>query len=368
MASYKVIQDIEAEDKLVGPLSLRQFIYAAIAAICAYLSFIVATKGVPFLLVIFLPPMVFTGFFAFPWGRDQPTEVWALAKIRFYLKSRRRIWDQSGVKDLVTITAPKKIEKTYTNGLTQNEVHSRLTALATTLDSRGWAVKNVNTNLYAAPASNTYAPSDRLVDVSNIPQAVPTVDVTAADDILDETNNPRAAQLQQMMSAATVSHRQQLMQQLQQPAATPAQAKSMQLPPPADYWFLNKPVDMPQPSGNNTVFTDAKVVLAGDTTDSISAAEPTPAEEELGEELKEKRAQAQKALSNQHLKTIQPLGVQPNPIQQPPAQPVTPASNTATIGMLARNNDLNVATLARVANKEDERHDEVVVSLHNHAS
>jgi len=40
MATYKVIQDIEAEDKLVGPLTLRQFIYAAIAAICGYLSFL----------------------------------------------------------------------------------------------------------------------------------------------------------------------------------------------------------------------------------------------------------------------------------------------------------------------------------------
>jgi hypothetical protein len=31
MATYKVIQDIEAEDKLVGPLSLKQFIFALIA-------------------------------------------------------------------------------------------------------------------------------------------------------------------------------------------------------------------------------------------------------------------------------------------------------------------------------------------------
>src|SRR5262245_43987443 len=99
MASYKVIQDIEAEDKLVGPLSLRQFIYAGIAALCGYLSFFSLSKGLGLLLFIFVPPMLFTGFFAFPFGRDQPTEVWALAKIRFFLKSRKRIWDQSGVKD-----------------------------------------------------------------------------------------------------------------------------------------------------------------------------------------------------------------------------------------------------------------------------
>jgi hypothetical protein len=74
MANYKVIQDIEAEDKLVGPLTLRQFIYAAIAAICAYLSFIAIARGFWEILIILGPPMLFTGFFAFPWGRDQSTD------------------------------------------------------------------------------------------------------------------------------------------------------------------------------------------------------------------------------------------------------------------------------------------------------
>ncbi len=32
MAVYKVPQDVEAEDKLLGPFSMRQFIYLIIAA------------------------------------------------------------------------------------------------------------------------------------------------------------------------------------------------------------------------------------------------------------------------------------------------------------------------------------------------
>src|SRR3569623_2019391 len=120
MATYKMIQDIEAEDKILGPLSLRQFIYALISAICLYISFICLTKHVAFLLILFLPPALFTGFFAFPFGQDHPTEVWALAKIRFMFKPRRRIWDQSGVKELVTVTVPKKIERVLTNGLSED--------------------------------------------------------------------------------------------------------------------------------------------------------------------------------------------------------------------------------------------------------
>src|SRR6202167_364448 len=98
MATYKVIQDIEAEDKLVGPLTLRQFIYAGIAALSGYLGFLTASKGAPFMLGVFAPITFVCGFFAFPWGKDQPTEVWALAKIRFFLKPRRRIWDQTGAQ------------------------------------------------------------------------------------------------------------------------------------------------------------------------------------------------------------------------------------------------------------------------------
>ncbi len=38
MAVYKVIQDVEAEDKLVGFLTLKTFIYAIIAGTIAYIN------------------------------------------------------------------------------------------------------------------------------------------------------------------------------------------------------------------------------------------------------------------------------------------------------------------------------------------
>src|SRR5882757_559198 len=122
MATYKVIQDIEAEDHILGPLSLRQFIFGLIAALCFYFCYFVISKHLIFLLPIFLLPGLFAGFFAFPFGKDQPTEVWALAKIRFLFKPRKRVWDQDGVKQLVSITVPKRVEEHLTDGLNENEV------------------------------------------------------------------------------------------------------------------------------------------------------------------------------------------------------------------------------------------------------
>src|ERR1035438_1720650 len=146
MAIYKVLQDIEAEDKLVGPFSLRQFIYAAIAVVCGFLAFKLVTVNL-FLITPFVPVVVFFVVLAAPFGHDQPSEVWLLARVRFFLKPHKRIWDQTGAISLVTITVPKVIVRNLTNGLSQTEVSSRLHALANTIDSRGWAIKNVNVNL-----------------------------------------------------------------------------------------------------------------------------------------------------------------------------------------------------------------------------
>jgi hypothetical protein len=386
MATYKVIQDIEAEDKIVGPLTLRQLIYAGVAAICGYLSFIALSKGATFLLTFFLPIMLFTGFFAFPWGRDQPTEVWALAKIRFFLKPRRRIWDQTGASDLVHVTAPKHIEKTYTNQLSQTEVHSRLSALANTLDSRGWAVKDINTNLTGPNDTAVILPSsDRLVDPSSMPQEVDPIDIRAADDMLDEVNNPRAQQLKEMMTASSKSRREKLVNQMRepdslpapailprpQPKSSPAAAKTTpaQQPAAADYWFLQKPLDMPQ-TGSGPADNAASPAGSDDddttAAPDVPAANPTPDEAALAEELKANRERTQQSPYYQHMKIIQPLDAQAAAARRQASQlpSVTPPLDAATME-LANNNDLNITTIARIANKQDEHPDEVVISLHS---
>lgn len=366
MATYKVLQDIEAEDKLVGPLTLWQFIYAGGAALMFYLSFVVAAKGAPFLMVVFLPPGLFCAFFAIPWSREQSTDVWALAKIRFYLKPRKRIWNQSGVKELVTVTAPKRIEKVYTDGLSQVEVRSRLNALASTVDSRGWVIKNVNVNLNTQTNDISAMQSDRLVDVSMMPQEVSNIDITASDDMLDVANNPVAQQFDAMIAESSAAHRQRVVSQLNSPAPDTVQ--------PADYWFLNQPTP---PTGGkapaDAVYQKPQVVYPGissdDTPAAVPAAEPTDAEKALMAQIKEHNQSFPGAHS--HLKTIHPLGTEPPATptaapttMQPPqiAQAVTPAPDPAKME-LARNNDLNISTIARLAN-EKEPPDEVVISLH----
>lgn len=217
MATYKVIQDIEAEDKLLGPLTLKGFIYAAIAAILAYINFrIMMATGLGTLrwvvvLVLALPMLLF-GLLAAPIGRDQPTEVWLLSRIRFFLKPRKRIWNQSGISHLVTITVPKKPEKQLTKNLSQSEVNSRLKALAMTLDSRGWAVKNVEPEDQPVPLylQGLQADSDRLVGVSALSRPQQVMDLHASDDILDEQNNKTAQNFHNLMQKADADRKKEV--------------------------------------------------------------------------------------------------------------------------------------------------------------
>ncbi len=376
MATYKVIQDIEAEDKLLGPLTLRQFIYAGITAVCLYMSFLVVTRGAPFLIIVFLPVALLCGFFAFPWKQDQPTEVWALAKVRFFFKPHKRIWNQSGIKELVTITAPKKVVVDYTDGLSQSQVKSRLKALADTIDTRGWAIKNANVNLYSHPQAEAQqeANSDRLVDPSGLPQDVPAIDVQAADDILDEKSNPIAQHFDQMITAATATHRQQITQTLRNQANAAAGNQSPTGNAPADqnqaqndYWFMSQPGQQSATPSGYVTFNPAVVTPVDNY---YEPAAETAEEQALAKKLHELHEQQTKPYSGySNLHTIQPLSERATAkttSAKTANAPVTPTLNPAIVE-LASDNDKDVATLARLANQKKPANsspDEVVISLH----
>jgi hypothetical protein len=361
MATYKVLQDIEAEDKLIGPLTLRQCIYAAMAALAGWLAYLVVSKGFPFVAVAFLPFIIFGVFFAFPWSKQQSTEVWALAKIRFALKPRRRIWDQTGVKDLVTVTVPKQVAGPSISDLSETEVRSRLKALADTIDSRGWAIKNVPVGMYNQPYSfeNSATTSDRLVEATNLPQEVPTYTTTASEDMLDLANNPLAQQFEAKISASSTAHHQQLISAMNTSAQPQLAADDGQ-----NHWYMSGPtqpaVALPGVAGSQAT---TALPVSGQLP---QAATPTSDEIALAEEIKHKQELYDSPRTASHLRTIQPLSAAPAPPRvtaQNPAPSVTAAPSPAILE-LANNNDLDVATIAREAqHRNPDASDEVVVSL-----
>jgi hypothetical protein len=350
MATYKLIQDIEAEDHILGPLTLRQFIFALIAAFFMYISFLLFTKGLVIIDVFFLPPGIFFGFFAVPFGKDQPTEIWALAKLRFYLKPRKRIWDQSGIKELVTITVPKRIDKQLTDGLTQHEVKSRLRVLADTLDTRGWAIKNSSSPTIFTPFQNPN--SDRLIDLDASDRVIDnSID---ENDILDESKSYVAQQFTQMINESTKNHHQQLVEAMNSPATEVNKNEP-------DGWF------MPTYSQNSSDYDNSNLMES-----EISSKQKEKEEEfELSKRLKSQ--QVSKSLQSNNLRTLSPLDKQDttsnisshNLYDHTASAKLTSTIDPDIIALASSN--LPVQTIAREAKKikgEDLNKDEVIISLH----
>lgn len=140
MAQYKVPQDVEADDKLLGPFSFRQFVYLLIAG-----GLIALAVGLfqlfPLLAIIPLPPVLLFVALALPLRKDQPMETYLAAIVSYYLKPHTRLWVPGQRESTIAITAPKKVEESRTRDITGEEATNRLSFLADIVDTGGYAIK-----------------------------------------------------------------------------------------------------------------------------------------------------------------------------------------------------------------------------------
>ena len=243
MAQYKVPQDVEAEDKLLGPFTFRQFIYLLIAA-----AGIAGAWGLfqlfPLLALIPLPFVFFFGVLALPLKKDQPMEAYLAAIISFYFKPNRRIWTAGQRESTIKIIAPKKAEKSRTRNLTEEEASHRLSFLASIIDTEGYAIRGDSSmkDEYAAEA-------DTIEDVLD-------ADNPVIDRIIEQEQTERKQELIAQMRTA-INRTDNL---IAAPSAnTPIAAPSPILPAPS----------LPQPQATPTTINQQLQNLATNNSFSI---------------------------------------------------------------------------------------------------
>ncbi len=169
MAVYKVPQDVEAEDKLIGPFGFRQFIYLIIVAFACFVAFILSKIFVG-LILIPLPFIIFFTAIALPLRKDQPTETYLAAILQYNLKSKKRLWMPDGVLSTVEITAPHVIEEQRTKDISEDEAMERLDRLSQIMDTRGWSARgvfnpDVNSTGNVSLADSVVAEADNMDDI-----------------------------------------------------------------------------------------------------------------------------------------------------------------------------------------------------------
>ena len=146
MAQYKVPQDVEADDKLLGPFSFRQFVYLLIAGGCVALA-VALFQLFTLLAIIPILPALFFIILALPLKKDQPMETYLAAIVSYYLKPRTRIWLPGQRESTISITAPKVVDDDRTRDITGEEATHRLSFLADIVDTEGHAIKNNSTQV-----------------------------------------------------------------------------------------------------------------------------------------------------------------------------------------------------------------------------
>jgi hypothetical protein len=333
MAVYKVPQDVEADDKLIGPFSFRQFIYVIIAVIGIALGWGLSQLFIP-LAIIPLPIIVFFGALALPLRKDQPMEIYLAAVVSFYLKPRKRLWQPDGIQSLVEITAPKVVEIHRSKDLSQSEAERRLSYLADIVDTEGWSVRGVDVPIPNSPMQN-----DAFFEAQQ------------AEDVLDESGGI-AQSFDTMIDQSDAKRRQEMVDRMHNPAPV---APTVVAPPvPDPYAVLAPAPTTQQPNDPHLVY------------------DPYP--------------------NSIHQSVINPLGnpaaqvQQQQPAPQAASEPATlvipdlpaewtnpPASTSENIISpdiinLANNSDLSIETIAHEANRIHQKEeklpeDEVVISL-----
>lgn len=134
---YKVPQKIDLEDKIIGPLTLKQFIYLLSGAMLDYLIFSSIASSFLAWLLIFIVSLLALAF-AFVQVEEQPFSYLMTSFLSYFLRPKIRLWDKrSKIIKLIQFKNKKKEEPgpTIRNPA---EVKSSLETLSRVLDTHGW--------------------------------------------------------------------------------------------------------------------------------------------------------------------------------------------------------------------------------------
>lgn len=319
MASYKVPQDVEAEDKLLGPLSFRQFIYLIIALMFGGLAYFLALVFIP-LAIIPAPFAIAFLILALPLKKDQPMEVYLAALLAFYFKPRRKIWEQDGILSLVEFTNEMPQDQRVTQDITFEQAKQQISFLSSVVDSNGMIIRN---QLVANPSIH----SEILAEATQV------------EDIHDEYASV-TQNFDQIISQQQQTQRQQIIQHIQQPTQQ----------------SYITPSSVPTAANNFSNLQQYQTEININTTSlNTQVAQPTVQPQQFIPNPIQVSASPQLVVNNQPLNETQTNhNISPTP----------------DIINLANNNNLSIQTMAAEAKKINERHklidgenEEVVISL-----
>ncbi|MFH1145532.1 MAG: PrgI family protein [bacterium] len=128
---FVVPQFIEVEDKIIGPISIRQFVVMLVGAFFVFLEY--KLSDMTLFIVEVIPTAMIFGSFAFLTVNGQLFHLFLLNLILTNLRPAIRVWQPSTVEMAVTPIAIKKEEA----AVSMRPTHSKLAELSLIVDTGG---------------------------------------------------------------------------------------------------------------------------------------------------------------------------------------------------------------------------------------
>lgn len=254
MGQYKVPQNVESEDKLVGPLSMKQFIYAIIGIGWGFLVWRILQPGgvpaIPIMILLIVPVSGFMMMLAFGRREEQSFENYLIALIRFQVVPRKRIWLKDDYKGEVIIDAPPPPKPKEMTPADLEKVRSRLQQLALVVDTRGH-VKSPDVQLQ--DHTNTAAQfSERVFTPTELQKPILEGGVKEQDDVLANTDvtAAQAQRVDELLQNQEYSIREEAKAKMTEPTTTTASTENaaQTSQPQTDNAILKKVMDSPNMS------------------------------------------------------------------------------------------------------------------------
>lgn len=131
---YKVPQNIDLEDKIVGPFTMKQFGYlmgGGVLVYAIYQMFLPYVNGLLYTILLALPVAMLTVALTFIKINDRPFEYFVINLFGYIFAPKKRVWQQNYSAPAVVIKTPVKQKASTTNHTAKR---ATLDEIATTLD------------------------------------------------------------------------------------------------------------------------------------------------------------------------------------------------------------------------------------------
>lgn len=189
MGTYKVPQNVEAQDKILGPLSMKQFVYAMIGIGYGLLTFAILKSVILLWIIVGVPPMLALLALGLYQKEDQSMEVYLIGIAQFIARPKTRLWQKEPIAEVFHLEPPPPKPELVARD--SRKARSQLSQLADVVDTRGWSVKQPEVQeMTAVPVIDM---QDRIgSDVLGPNIGMESPEISDEDDILSTTSKAAA--------------------------------------------------------------------------------------------------------------------------------------------------------------------------------